>query len=676
MSLRVFKKIHYLFPFIVLILISISCEKQISKDLSTEGINSYLKQYDYYLRDTTNKEELNNIEKTVIELENSKKNREILQQFTQKVRPEKKFYLHSLKYALEAKDTFDIARSYLLLGYYFDRRHNVDSAYYYFSKAEHLYLSKQDSIRLGEVYLHKAELLMLNAVYGEAETQIMKAIGYNLNNADAKRQFQQQCLVGEILGGLHQYDEAIEIYDRAFEMLESKDVIKATTDYYRRLNRANIYNNVSRIYIKQGRYDEAIAIIHDAIDNYINLDFTPDIKLYAALALNLGICKLRKGEFSEVNNLLTKSISISNKYQNKLLVNHAKLSLAEYYYLSNKPRMAHHLIEEIMTYAEDNKDYQLKMKTLAMLLMYDEDNDPANFETYLSLSKQVIDENSLVRNRFARIKYEADSLIKKNDVLLYEKNLITLISFSFLFLILLIIIILFNKQRTKKLNIIKMFQGDTEKYYDSILNSHNKMSYAQERERKEIAKELHDGVLNKLFITRFSLMQLEEDNFETQKKLLIGEVKDVENYLRGVSHALANEESMLIKSFSQLLIELIALQNRNIAIDFKLHIDETIDLENLSHHAKINIYRILQEGLQNVQKHSQALSCEVFFKYETPTTFTVLVEDNGCGFDTRSVKQGKGLINIKERVEFIGGTLKIVSRVGVGTKLFLYFKIE
>ncbi len=676
MSLWAFRKIHYLLPFIVLILVSVSCKRQTQKNLSVEGINTYIEQYDYYLRDTTKIAELLNVESSVLALPNTKENRQIILEFTQKIRPDKKFYSHSLKYALEAGDSVDIAKAYLLFGYYFDRRYNVDSAYYYFSQAEHLYLIKQDSTRLGEVYLHKAELLMLNAVYGEAETQITKAIGFNLNNADAKRLFQQQCLVGEILGGLHQYEEAIEIYDKAFEMLESKDVIMATTDYYRRLNRANIYNNVARIYIKQERYDEAIALIHDAVDNYIDLRFTPDIKLYAALALNLGVCKLRKGEFSEVNNLLTKSIEISTSYHNMILVHHAKLSLAEYYYLKNKPRSGHELVKEVLAYAEERNDSELKMKTLGVLLMYEEDNAPANFDSYLSLSKQIIDENSLVRNRFARIKYEADSLIKKNHVLSYQKNLITLISFSLLFLILLIIIILFNKQRSKKLNIIKMFQGDTEKYYDSILNSHNKMSFAQERERNEIAKELHDGVLNKLFVTRFSLMQLEEDNFEAQKKLLINEVKDVENYLRGVSHALANEESMLIKSFFQLIIELIALQNRNNAIDFNLVIDETIDLESLSHHTKINIYRILQEALQNVQKHSKASYCEVSFECTSSATFNVQVKDNGVGFDTRIVKKGKGLINIKERVEFIGGTLKIVSNEGLGTILLLGFKCE
>lgn len=676
MNLKVFKKSHYLLPFIVLLLVFFSCEKQRSTDSSVERINSFLNQYDYYLRDTTNQEELVRIEASILELPNTKENRGVLQQFTKKVRPAKEYYLHSLNYALEAKDTIDIAQSYLSLGYYFDRRYNIDSAYHYFSRAEHLFLTKHDSVHLGEVYLHKAELLMLNAIYGEAETQITKAIGFNLNNTDAKRQFQQQCLVGEILGGLGQYDEAIEIYNRAFEMLESKDVILSTTDYYRRLNRANIYNNVSRIYIKQGKYDEAVKLINDATDNYIDIKYSADLKLYAALMLNLGICKLNKGEFNEVNYLLTKSIEISNSFQNMVLVYHAKLSLAEYYYLSNKPRSAHLLIDEILTYAEDKKDSQLKMKSLGMLLMYEEENAPANFESFLSLSKQIVDENSLVRNRFTRIKYEASSLMKKNNLLLHQKNLITLVSFSLLFLILMIIVILFNRQRSKKINIIKMFQGDTEKYYDSILNSHNKMSFAQERERNEIAKELHDGVLNKLFVTRFSLMQLEENNFETQKKLLVSEVRDVEGYLRGVSHALANEESMLIKSFTQLIIELIALQNRTFTIDFNLLIDETIDLENLSHHIKINIYRILQEALQNIQKHSYATSCEVSFKYVTPIRFEIHVQDNGCGFDTRSVKQGKGLINIKERVEFIGGTLKIVSKVGLGTMLLLCFKSE
>lgn len=216
---------------------------------------------------------------------------------------------------------------------------------------------------------------------------------------------------------------------------------------------------------------------------------------------------------------------------------------------------------------------------------------------------------------------------------------------------------------------IKMFQKDTEKYYDSIINIQNKIASVQEAERKRIAKELHDGVLNKLFITRFSLMQLEEDSIEKTRDLLVKEVQDVERFIRDSSHALSNEEKLFVSNFKQLIIELVFMQNRNLDTKFDVFIDPRIKLEDLSHRYKINIYRIVQEALQNVQKYADAKNCYVSFTYKTNNLFEISVVDNGLGFNVKSVKKGIGLRNMQERLNVIQSKLVLISSKNKGTSL-------
>ncbi|WP_158210733.1 tetratricopeptide repeat-containing sensor histidine kinase [Myroides phaeus] len=676
MNLRVFIKKSVLLFAVLFLLVLYSCQKRNAAKLHSDSIaiSTFINKYDYYRKDSLQVKQLGDIEAKVLGLSNTKENREIIHRFISKTKADKVFSHHLLKYAEQAEDSTDMARAYMSLGKFFENRFKIDSSYYFFTQAEQLFLKTQDSLDLEEVYIHKAELLTGNSIYGEAENQMTKSIGYGLSNRDSKRLFQQCCIMGEILVGLGQNDEAIDLYNQAYEMLDTKELRNLTTDYYRRLNRANIHNNVSRILIKQERYELAITSLQDAIDKQIDFDHPIDKQVYSALALNLAIAQMKSGELSKVSSLANISMDISTKFGNLVLENLAKLCLAEYNYLSNKPKTAHSIIKEVLDYAEKEDDFQTNLNAVELLLKYEEDKASENFNTYLSLQRRAVDENNLTRNKFSRIKYEATTLEKSNIALKQEKNTIVVVSGILFLLSLLILLVVFYLQRKRKLMIVRMLQGDTERYYNSIIKSHNEMSEAQESERNEIAKELHDGVLNKLFITRFSLMQLEEDNFSQQKNLLVNELKDVENYLRGVSHALANENSMLIEQFVPLLRELVELQNRNLAIKFRYHIDEKLDIDNLSHHCKINIYRILQEVLQNVQKHSEATKCYVTIKQKTEDTFEIEVNDNGKGFDQRGVKYGQGLLNIKERTELIGGQFEIKSSVGVGTIVLLVFK--
>jgi signal transduction histidine kinase len=92
--------------------------------------------------------------------------------------------------------------------------------------------------------------------------------------------------------------------------------------------------------------------------------------------------------------------------------------------------------------------------------------------------------------------------------------------------------------------------------------------------------------------------------------------------------------------------------------------------ESMPWEISLAAYRIVQEALRNVHKHSGASAAKVFIN-ATSTTLLIGIHDDGCGFNpkTRHHKLGLGLIGVRERARLVGGRLWITSAPGNGTRL-------
>jgi signal transduction histidine kinase len=102
-------------------------------------------------------------------------------------------------------------------------------------------------------------------------------------------------------------------------------------------------------------------------------------------------------------------------------------------------------------------------------------------------------------------------------------------------------------------------------------------------------------------------------------------------------------------------------------------IDDTFPKE-----AEINIYRIVQESLNNVIKHSEASEAEITIK-KSETEVVITIKDDGRGFDADNIKSnggGLGLVGLKERTNMLGGAISINSSVGNGTEIKVILPIK
>jgi signal transduction histidine kinase len=205
----------------------------------------------------------------------------------------------------------------------------------------------------------------------------------------------------------------------------------------------------------------------------------------------------------------------------------------------------------------------------------------------------------------------------------------------------------------------------------------------QEKERESISREIHDNVGQLLSALKMALSRVNKripDELSIIKEQL-SEIFNLVNKtikeIRALSHAL---HPPLIEDLG------IASALEELCQDFKSYseINITWDIEQiqkpLQSITKITIYRLFQEGLNNILKHSRATKAYLTLT-SSGSTINAVIEDNGIGFlvdDVLSPLQIKslGLISMKERVALIGGDLKILSSPGNGTTLIAYLEKE
>jgi PAS domain S-box-containing protein len=202
-----------------------------------------------------------------------------------------------------------------------------------------------------------------------------------------------------------------------------------------------------------------------------------------------------------------------------------------------------------------------------------------------------------------------------------------------------------------------------------------KLITTQEAERSRLARELHDDITQRL-----ALMNIEVDKLELQHKSLSEPIKKRLRQIGDNMGELASDIAMISRQLHPSilhdlgLIQAIESECNNFTrlreIPVTLDLDTT--LHNLSRETGLCVYRILQEGLRNIDQHARATHIQVQLSQNNNTVYFVL-RDNGVGFDldSSSRRRGLGLASMGERARLINGDLSIEPRPGKGTVIKL-----
>jgi len=206
---------------------------------------------------------------------------------------------------------------------------------------------------------------------------------------------------------------------------------------------------------------------------------------------------------------------------------------------------------------------------------------------------------------------------------------------------------------------------------DRQIEFSNKLIESQEEERKRIAAELHDSLGQNLLIANNEIQQLQKNRTNKSERFdgLSSIIKESIEEVREISHNL--HPHLLDRLGLKKAIEsMIKKMSHASEIDFAMQI-ETID-DLLPKTSQIHFYRIIQEAMNNILKHSQASNASIIIK-EIGNQIQTIITDNGKGFQAGLTShEGLGIKDMKERARLISGDFHLTSKPGTGTKILLY----
>lgn len=221
--------------------------------------------------------------------------------------------------------------------------------------------------------------------------------------------------------------------------------------------------------------------------------------------------------------------------------------------------------------------------------------------------------------------------------------------------------IFISHRKSQKLK-LKQLQQEKE---NAILNS---FILGEERERKRISHELHDGVAAMIGAAKMSIESIPHLPQEKQMEQLSKVKTILENTHADIRHIAHNllptvlEKEGLIKATSHFAFEINQTKLAKISVT-----DNGSKAEELSPQLQLMLFRVIQELVNNIIKHSQAQNAEIIFS-NSPNGLQIEISDDGIGYEDTNPTGNQGLYSITQRLKSIGGNFKITKRKSGGTQ--------
>ncbi|NHM05994.1 sensor histidine kinase [Flavobacterium sp. CYK-4] len=308
-----------------------------------------------------------------------------------------------------------------------------------------------------------------------------------------------------------------------------------------------------------------------------------------------------------------------------------------------------------------------------------EHKDAAQYsKEYIKISDSLQKEERKAKDKFARIAFETDEIIQQKDKLTEQNRTLLYFFIGTLFLGILLFVIRTQRAKNRELLLKQQQQKVNEEIYNLMISQQATIEENRVKEKKRIAQELHDGVLGRLFGARLNLDSLnrfsDEESINNRFNYL-NELKNIEQDIREISHDLNREKYVLINNFVAIVSNLLEEQSSSFDPILTSSLDESIKWDKVANTVKINLYRILQESLQNINKYANAKHITVEFKNQD-NHILLTITDDGDGFDVNTKKRGIGLQNMQSRVAECEGTFEIKSKKGKGTQTTVSVPME
>lgn len=584
-------------------------------------------------------------------------------------------YFKTTKLILErskkSKDSVNMAKAYTYLGDYYSAKSVSDSAYYNYFKAEKLYLNLNSNYDLAKTLFNKANLQFNESDYFNSEIAVFKALKVLKGKNSNDLLYECYNLLGILYNEREEYDKALEYHNKALSSIDEKTMALIFQ------SKASSLNNMGYVYLNLKNYKQAKIYFEKGLKQEHVFEDKP--KLYAMLLDNLAYAKFKLNQSEGLPDQFYRALKIrdSLKITSGIIV--SKTRLSEYFASRNNTAKAVQYAKEALTLSRSTNRLRSILEALKQMEAVDPKNASTYSKEYILINDRLQKAERKMGEKFSRIEYETEEIKVENTNLEGQNKKLLLIFSSFILLATLLYTIKLQKIKQRELLFKQQQQQANAEIYNLLINQQNAIEINSIKEKKRVARELHDGVLGRMFGVRINLdglNKIKDDSGIELRLNYLTELKNIEQDIREISHNLNREKSELINNFVAIVANLFEEQKKTYPTKFLAHIDPAIKWDTIDNTVKINIYRIIQESLQNCNKYANAAKIKVEFKKQNDNFLVLKISDDGIGFDINRIKKGIGLHNIKTRTIECEGTLEIKSKKGEGTIITIVIPIK
>jgi signal transduction histidine kinase len=531
-------------------------------------------------------------------------------------------YLKNAQDATKIKYNLGVANSYsnLSLVYYFQGKYEKDLLYSLKAIAiyEKINANEELALEYGELgyrmkkrNIQKAEAYMQKAKSISEKNKLQRPLLSIYNNYGVLKEMQTQ------------YDSALYFYNKGLML---KEAIKDSIGIPYSLN------NIAGVYVIEKQFEKAMPIYERALKIRIlkndQIGITENYSYFGDLFF-------AKKDFKTAISYFEKSLQQALKYKYTDLIQYSYLKLSE-----NQEQL-------------NNSSEALK-----------------NFKKYSQYKDSLLNKETNSKVAELEVRFETDKKEKQllqNEIEAKKKNATILVLSLVALFIGLIGFLIYLQQK------LKNKQQEQEFQLKSAIAQIESQNQLQEQ-RLSISRDLHDNIGAQLTFVISSVDNLKHGNQITDNKITnqLTKISDFTKStiieLRDTIWAMNNNEFSFEDLRSRIFNFIEKAKSAKEDVDFKFNVDESLQDLKFSSLIGINLYRTIQEAINNAVKYSDANEIIVDVK-NISNKIQIEIQDNGKGFDIENTEFGNGLYNMKKRIEEIEGTFEINSIINKGTKI-------
>ncbi|WP_108809059.1 tetratricopeptide repeat-containing sensor histidine kinase [Aquimarina spinulae] len=542
-----------------------------------------------------------------------------------------------LQLAQQNMDSAYIGKALYKLGLYNKKLDNYLEAFEYYNQSFKVHRNLKDSINAGRCLMAMSNIHIALGDHNASKTTATDGLKYVENSSEHK-------IISGLYHGISISFNQLKNPEKA--LLWNSKVLELLNDSIAKkkigIRNLPIFKNTrANILAEQKKYEESIDILQSLLKDK---NVIKKRTRYAQILNNLGYVKfLQNPKNSESETMLLEAHQIRLQKNNLVGLFNSSIHLAKYYRNKDLGKARYHAREAYQS-LKDFGNYEGLLEVLTLITELDPES-LEDHQRFKEASLKLMQLRKKTREIYAPTRFENENLLKenaeKNRKISEVRNENTIYLLGMLLLITGIgFIVYFFRQQMHHLN-----QQNKIVQFEA--------SYETET---RISKQLHDELGNDIFQV---MMQYQNDPHDPHIKDKLNttylKARDIsrENneFETGVTYP--EELNNMLKNYTQNGIQLIA-------IGF-----DRIDWDEMDKTIKITVYRVLQELMTNMQKHSQASLVKLRFS-NTNDTLTINYSDNGVGVTKEHLQSKNGLRNTENRIRAILGTLIFDSEKGKG----------